>query len=106
MRYLVIAKNRAPLPPDSALGVLDAMIAWNERYTATGKIEQSWAFAGLQSGAGVLNVASPEELDEVMAGFPLAPFSNVEIYPLVDLLPALGRGKEAISAMIAGMGGR
>lgn len=106
MRYLVVAKNRAPLPPDMALGVLGAMTAWNERYTTAGKIEQSWAFAGVQAGGGILNVASPEELDELMAGFPLAPFSNVEIYPLVDLPPALERGKQAISAMLAAMGNK
>ena len=104
MRYLIIAQNRTPLPPEMALGILGAVSAWSEGYVAAGKIEQTWGFAGLQAGGGILNVASAEELDEVMAQFPLAPFSKVEIFGLVDLGPALERGKQAITAMFAAGG--
>ena len=33
----------------------------------------------LSGGGAILDVASPEELDEIMAEFPLGPFSHVEI---------------------------
>ena len=57
-------------------------------------MEQVWNFAGVAGGGGILNVASLEELDAVMSGYPLSPFSSVEIYPLTDLAASLQRVKE------------
>ena len=38
-----------------------------------------WGFAGTIGGGGVLEVESHEELDAIMARFPFAPFSSIEI---------------------------
>jgi muconolactone delta-isomerase len=106
MRYLVVTKSKQPFPPEMAAGLLDAMSHWTEQYTAQGKIEQSWGFAGIQGGGGILNVDSPEELDDIMTQFPFAPFSDVEIYGLVDLHDALNRNRRFIAMMAAAMPAR
>ena len=106
MRYLVVTTARSPLPPDMIMGLLDAMSEWAERYSAAGKIEQTWSFAGLRGGGGIMNVDSPEELDEIMTEFPFASFSKVRVYGLVDLQKSLDHGKKAIAAMMAGAAGR
>ena len=50
---------------------------------AQGKAKALWAFAGT-NGGGVLEVESHEELDAIMARFPFAPFSTIEIIALSD----------------------
>jgi muconolactone delta-isomerase len=80
-----------------------AMKAFSARHTAAGKIEQSWSFAGLAGGGAILNVASPEELDEIMAEFPLGPFSHIEIYGLVHLDKSLDAAAKAFEALMGGL---
>jgi muconolactone delta-isomerase len=91
MRFLVVSHIKHPMPPNAEL--LDAMAAWVDQHLQDGKMEQAWNFAGLAGGGGILNVASLEELDEVMIGFPLGPFSQVDIYGLTDLHASLDRIK-------------
>ena len=43
---------------------------------------------------------SLEELDAILIAFPLAPFSSVEVYGLVDLEPAIENVKQSIRAMM------
>ncbi|MEE9203228.1 MAG: muconolactone Delta-isomerase family protein [Dehalococcoidia bacterium] len=99
MRFLITSKNKFPMPPEAVPGVLDAMIAWAKKYTGNGKIQDIWSCAGLQAGGGIANVNSLEELDAIMTEFPLGPFSETEIYPLVDLNDALQRMKQVAQAM-------
>ncbi|TAK76427.1 MAG: hypothetical protein EPO16_07215 [Dehalococcoidia bacterium] len=100
MRFLVTSIQTVPPPPEAALGLFDALSAWAKAHKEQGKLEQIWSFAGLQGGGGIANVATLEELDALMAGFPLAPFSHTEVYPLVDLEPSLEQVKQAIRAMM------
>ncbi len=103
MRYLVVTKQTTPLPPEMVPGLFAALKAFSARYTAAGKIEQSWSFAGLNGGGAILNVASPEELDEIMAEFPLGPFSHREIYGLVHLDKSVDAAAKAFEAMMGTM---
>lgn len=103
MRYLVVTNQKTPAPPEMTLGLLAAMKAFNARYTAAGKVEHSWGFAGLSGGGAVLNVSSLEELDEIMAEFPFGAFADIQIYGLVDLNKALDTASKALEAMIGGM---
>lgn len=84
-----------------ALGLFAAMKAWSARHIASGKIEQVWSFAGVSGGGGIFNVDSPEELDEIMAEFPLGPFSDTKIHGLVDLSKSLDSAAKAVEAMMA-----
>ncbi len=99
MRFLVVTKSRMPFPPEMAMGLIDAMEGWVRKYTASGKFEQVWGVAGAQAGGGILNVNSLEEVDAIMAEFPFGPFSDVEVYGLVDLETTLNNAKQAIQGM-------
>lgn len=83
MRFLVISRNVHPMPPEAVPSLIDASIAWKRKYED--KIESIFGFAGTHGGGGIVNVNSHEELDKLMAEYPMLPFADVEIYPLVDL---------------------
>ena len=100
MKFLVIMKSKHVIPPEMLTGVYDGSIAWGRRYLASKKMEQAWAFAGLPAGAGVLNVNSAEELNQIMAECPLAGFAETQIYALADFEKSLTQVKEVILAMV------
>ena len=100
MRYLVVTKSKIPFPPQMAPMLFDAMIAWVDSNVQSGKMEQVWSFAGIQGGGGILNVDSLEELDSIMIRSPFSPFSDTEVYGLVDVKDALNRGKQVIAQMM------
>lgn len=102
MRFLIITKPKHFVPPDMVALLIDAMGVWRTKWA--GKIEQAWGFAGIQGGGGIANVDSLEELDTMMAEFPFAGASDIEVLPLVDLDASLQRTKQAIEAMGAGGG--
>jgi muconolactone delta-isomerase len=101
MRFLVTTKTKFPMPPEAAPGLMDALSAWASKYTENGKMEAVWADAGRTGGGGILNVASPEELDAIMIEFPVGPFSEVEVVPITELQASLERSKEMFQAMAA-----
>ncbi len=100
MRFLVVTRGSHPPPP--APEMIDAMKHWIDTHLETGKMEQVWNFAGVRGGGGIPNVASLDELDDVMAGFPFAPFSEVEIHPLTDLHESLDRVRGRLEQMAGG----
>jgi muconolactone delta-isomerase len=98
MRFLIVTKSKSPLPLEMAMPMLQAMKGWLSQNSA--KTRESWGFAGTQGGGGIIEVDSLEELDAIMQAFPLAPFSETEIYPLVDVQESLDRSIQAIQAML------
>lgn len=94
MRFLIISKNKHLTPPEVVPGLIDATLAWARKYQ--GQIEQIWAVAGQQAGGGIVNVESLEELDTILAELPLGPFSETEVYPLVDLDVSFQHQKETL----------
>ena len=100
MRFLVVAKQKNPPPPDMALGLFDAFAAWVKKYSDNKKAEQIWGFAGHPAGGGILNVESFDELDAIMSEWPLNPFSETEVYPLIDIQTTIDHTKQAILAMM------
>jgi muconolactone delta-isomerase len=101
MKFLVVTVGRFPVPPEAALGLMEAMKGWVERYD--GKMDALWGFAGMPGGCGIVNVDTADELDEIMTSFPFAQLSEIQIYPLADLRKSLDRATEAFQAMAAGM---
>ncbi len=94
MKFLIISKNKHLTPPEVVPGLIDATLAWARKYQ--GQIEQIWAVAGQQAGGGIADVESLEELDTILAELPLGPFSETEVYPLVDLDVSLQHQKESL----------
>ena len=99
MRFLVISKNKHLVPPEVLPTVVDAMSEWINRYND--KLEQVWGFSGIQGGGGIIRVESLDELDAILSEFPMGPFAEQEIYPLVELGDSLQRVKRAAQVMIS-----
>ena len=99
MRVLDISKNKHLVPPEVLPTVVDAMAEWINRYND--KLEQVWGFSGIQGGGGIVRVESLDELDAILSEFPMGPFAEQEIYPLVELGDSLQRVKRAAQAMTA-----
>lgn len=97
MKFLIIVKNKHMAPPEVLSDLIDGTLAWTRKYQA--QIKDIWAFAGQQGGAGIANVKSLEELDTILAELPIRPFSETEVYPLVDLDASLRHQKESLQAM-------
>ena len=85
MRFLVVTKGRDPVPPEMAIGMLQMFQGWLAEHRGSGKLEQAWSFAGQPGGGGIANVDSLEELDAMMATFPLSQTSEIAVYPLADI---------------------
>lgn len=103
MQFLVITRQTSSPPPEMLVPMLDAMSAWVAQYRATGNMQSVFAFAGTPGGGGVIEVDSHEELDAIMARFPFAPFSSIEVIALSDLEKSLANGKAFVQEMMAGM---
>ena len=103
MQFLVITRPSTPPPPEMFVPMIGAMEAWVAQLRATGKTKAVWAFAGTGGGGGVLEVESHEELDAIMARFPFAPFSTIEIIALSSLDESLANARAFVQEMMAGM---
>jgi muconolactone delta-isomerase len=99
MRFLVISKPKHLTPPEATVPLIDAFLAWIDKYSKTGQLESIWSFAGSNGGGGVANVDSAEEMDAIMAEYPFAVFSDIEMYPLVNVKEALQRRKQIAQTM-------
>lgn len=104
MRFLVITKNRSPVPPEALTMLLPAMKDWVARHRESGVFEQVWSLAGFQGGGGIANVDTLEQLNSVMAEFPFGPFAETEIYGLADLGEALEDIGRILEMRAAAMG--
>jgi muconolactone delta-isomerase len=102
MRFLVTTTAKFPIPPEVAPRLMEALGAWANKYTQSGKLETVWSDAGRRGGGGILNVDSLDELDAIMTEFPIGPFSEIEIQPIVDLADSLQRTKQLFEAMGGG----
>lgn len=105
MRFLVTTIANSTPPPEAMVGLLDAMKAGAAKYTESGKFETVWSLAGKPGGGGVVNVSSLEELDAIFTEFPLGPFSDIEIQPIVEFSASIDRAKQAFLAMAQAMPG-
>ena len=104
MQFLIVTKQSSAPPPEMTLPLLQAMEAWLAEHRSSGKMKSVWAFAGTVGGGGVLDVDSHEELDEIMLGFPFAPFSTTEVLALSDIDRNLQGSKAVFQRIIETMG--
>ena len=104
MQFLVLTEQTNPPPPDMVLPLVGAMEAWVARHREAGKFRHIWSFAGIPGGGGVVEVASAEELDVIMASFPFGPFSTIKVYALSDLDQSLVSLRTAFQQSMEMMG--
>ncbi len=101
MKYLVIlTPNQTPLPLDMAEKLYRAAIAWTEERLKNGKMETTYIF-NEKGGFSVANVNSQEELFDEMLSYPLYPFFDWEITPLVEWRHGYNSVIESYKKMVA-----
>jgi hypothetical protein len=102
MRALVVARQKMPPPAEMMPGLAQGFAAWREQYRD--KWESFFFFATVTGGCGIANVANETELFQMILEWPLTPFSDIEVHPVVDGDEALGRWVEQIQALAAQSG--
>ena len=98
MRTVVIVRPQFPVPPDQLPTLFDGFADWRERYRDS--MESFEFFAGGGGGFGVFNVPDEATLNQIMVEYPLLPFSEVEVHPLVDGDTALDQWRQTLQQMM------
>jgi hypothetical protein len=101
MRFLVTTDPKHMAPPELIPMLIDGMDGWLSKYKSN--FVAVWSSAGKPGGGGIVEVDSPEQLDQMMIEFPFGPFSEIRIMPIVELRESLRKVKahfEQVAAMM------
>lgn len=81
-----MAEMEVRLPPDMPAAAADALKAREREYSQAlqrdGRWRHLWRVAGRYENVSVFDVASPDELHELLSGLPLFPYMNIRVTPL------------------------
>lgn len=84
MKYLVSGEQVTPAEShEDQVKFLEAAKDWVAKSKAEGKIEGAYSFAD-GGGMFVVEAKDHDDLMEFLLTFPLGPFSNLDIRPLLD----------------------
>jgi len=89
MLYLIIGEPREnvfPMPPEQLVGFMENTVFPSLESLdrlAREKVVTGGAFTGKPGLAMIVDVQSHEELNKLLASLPFAPFSKMEVMPLV-----------------------
>lgn len=84
MKYLVSGEQVTPASThEDQVSFLEATRDWVAKSKAEGKIEGAYSFID-GGGMFIINAKDHEDLTQLLLTFPLKPFSNLDIRPLLD----------------------
>lgn len=101
MLFLAVCKINQPAPPQSFQAYID-QCDYCERLEKQGKVKVFAPYADFSGGIAILDVASNEEAQQVLAQGPIFPFVSAELVPLV----ATGPAKQLVRQMMEMMSKR
>jgi muconolactone delta-isomerase len=102
MKFLVLYKPKSGAPPmDNPLAIFQAAKAYMNAEAASGMIDIGYAIP-MNSGFSISNAESHEELWERLAAYPLAPYSDIQIFPLLNADHYFDKTIEGIQQMMGG----
>lgn len=105
MKFLVLASQGAvPAPPAVVAEALKGFKKWMADQMKAGTVDCAFGFAAGGGGCGIVNASSGEELQELMVGSPLGPFSTFELRPLADFNSGMDLAIKQLTAAAAAMG--
>ena len=85
------------LPPDLPAAQRDDLVARERQYSQAlqrdGRWPHLWRVAGRYANVGVLDVASVDELHELLSGLPLFSYLDIRVTPLARHPNALPEGE-------------
>ena len=88
MKFLVITRFKDSfyaLPPAKQKELRDATAQNTEKLTKEGKLKDMYVFGNMKGSMAVFDLNSPEDLVRIAYEFPLFPFTDAELTPLVDM---------------------
>jgi muconolactone delta-isomerase len=101
MKFLAIIIRKQSPPPEIMPALIEATIKWMAWAKGSGKFDAIYSVAGQPGGLGIANVDSLEELNDIIAGYPMTPFSDIQTIPLSDVDQALSTLREQVKKMAA-----
>jgi hypothetical protein len=84
--------------------VLKVFKTWMADQMTAGVVDCAFAFAAGGGGCGIVNASSGEELQELLLGSPLGPFSTFDLRPLADFNSGMDLAVKQLTAAAAAMG--
>jgi len=104
MKFLTIILQKQSPPPEIMPALVEATIQWMAWAKGSGKFDAIYSVAGQPGGLGIASVDSLEELDDLVRGYPMTPFCDVQTIPLSDVDHALAALREQVKKMGASGG--
>jgi hypothetical protein len=105
MKFLVLASpGPVPAPPAVMAEALKTFKAWMADQMKAGVVDCAFGFAAGGGGCGIVNASSGEELQELVVGSPLGPFSTFDLRPLADFDSGMDLAIKQLTAAAAAMG--
>ena len=93
---LFMAEMEVRLPPDMPVELADDLKARERAYSQAlqhaGRWPHLWRVAGRYANVSILDVASVDELDELLSGLPLFPYLDIRVTPLARHPNAIEEG--------------
>ena len=87
MKFVVNSRRKdvfLMLPAEKRMEIMGGMIAFVEKYRKAGKCKEIYQDADMQGAVSIWEVESDEENTQLMLENPLAPFSDLDIRPVID----------------------
>jgi hypothetical protein len=98
MRVFVLVEPKFFASPEVFPTLMDGFAAWREANRE--RMEAFEFFAGAGGGFGIFNVADEAALNRIMVQYPLTPYSEITIRPILDGDTALGQWREIMSEVM------
>jgi hypothetical protein len=102
MKYMVIGKrNLVPMEPKMAVGLFQAAKQWVSAELAAGRVDLHYMHADGGAGFVIANGASHEGILDRLLEYPMYPFNDWEVIPLVEWSHAYDRMIELLQKIAA-----
>jgi muconolactone delta-isomerase len=88
MKFMVIVRTKDSfydLPPAKQKELMDATAQNTEKLTKEGKLKEMYVLGNMKGSMVIFDLNSSEDLVRIAYEFPLFPFTDAKITPLVDV---------------------
>src|SRR5215217_6188671 len=102
MRVFVLVEPKFFAPPEVFPVLMEGFAAWRDAHRQ--RMEAFEFFAGGGGGFGIFNVPDEATLNRIMVEYPLTPYSEVTVRPILDGDAALGQWREIMREMMDAAG--
>ena len=97
MRFMVEMTVQLPpdMGPDARADLLAREKAYAQDVQRDGRWEHLWRVAGRYANVSIFEVASADELHEIVSGLPLFPYMDIRVTALAKHPSAIERGEQS-----------